>query len=199
MTEPCDKRLTNETVKVNDMSETLPRIRFRFAARKAYAAIRWMVAEKPSIDLHTLLKACYFADKDHLNRHERPIFGATYRAMPFGPVPIEIYDMVKCEPLSLADMGMDRFPWKLDGFRLVQDSNANVELGDLSSSDIEALRRGLEQSSSMTLNQRTAATHGRDWQAARLGIMDYEDMIDDGPQKAALVEHLRREGRFLRL
>jgi hypothetical protein len=186
---------------VNDMSETLPLppIRFRFAVRKAYAAIEWMVAQKPGIDLHTLLKACYFADKDHLNKHERPIFGATYRAMPFGPVPLEIYDMAKCEPLSLADMGIDRFPWKLEGFRLQQETNALVGLGSLSASDQESLKYGFQRSNSMTFNQRTAETHGRDWQAARLGIMNYEDMIDDGPHKPELVKRLRQEGRFLRL
>jgi hypothetical protein len=183
------------------MSETLPLppIRFRFAVRKAYAAIEWMVDQKPGIDLHTLLKACYFADKDHLNKHERPIFGATYRAMPFGPVPLEIYDMAKCEPLSLADMGVERFPWKLEGFRLRLETNAHAELGSLSASDQESLKYGFHQSDTMTFNQRTAETHGRDWQAARLGIMNYEDMIDDGPHKAELVKRLRQEGRFLRL
>ncbi len=186
---------------VNDMSETLPLtpIRFRFAVRKAYAAIEWMVVQKPGLDLHTLLKACYFADKDHLNKHERPIFGATYKALPFGPVPLEIYDMAKCEPLSLADMGIERFPWRLEGFRLQPDTNAVVELGSLSASDQESLTYGFRRSNSMTFDQRTAETHGRDWQAARLGIMNYEDFIDDGPHKAELVDRLRQEGRFLRL
>ena len=141
---------------VNDMSETLqlPPIRFRFAARKAYTAIEWLVAQKPGIDLHTLLKACYFADKDHLNKHERPIFGATYRAMPFGPVPLEIYDMAKCEPLSLADMEVERFPWKIHGFRLQLETNAPVELGSLSTSDQASLKYGFQRSTSMTFNQR---------------------------------------------
>lgn len=195
----CDKTALEKVAMITDVSEMLPPIRFRFAARKAYAAICWMVAEKSGVDLHALLKACYFADKDHLNKHERPIFGATYRAMPFGPIPIEIYDMAKCEPLSLADMGIDHFPWKLDGYKLHPDLNTDVELGDLSASDQELLNNGFQRSNSMTFNQRTADTHGRDWQAARLGIMNYEDMIDDGPHKAALVEHLRREGRFLQL
>jgi Protein of unknown function (DUF4065) len=181
------------------MSDTIERIRFRFAARKAYAAIPWMVTKNPGVDLHSLLKGCYFADKDHLNRHERPIFGATYKAMPFGPVPLEIYEMAKCEPLSLADVGVERFPWRLDGFRLFPDSNCEADLGELAESDLGALQRGFDRSLSMTFTQRTAATHGSDWQAARLGIMDYADMIDDGPRKAELVERLRREGQYLRL
>ena len=56
------------------MSKT---IRFKFSAPKAMAAVHWMVNEAPRVDLHTVLKTCYFADKAHLNKHGRPIFGAT--------------------------------------------------------------------------------------------------------------------------
>ena len=70
-------------------------IRFKFAARKALAAIWSMVAERSTLDLHQALKACYFADKKHLNDFGRPVFGAVYQAMRFGPVPLEIYEMAK--------------------------------------------------------------------------------------------------------
>ena len=175
------------------------RIQFKFAAPKAYAAIRWMVARSPGVDLHTVLKACYFADKEHLNMHERPIFGATYKAMPFGPVPLEIYEMAKAEPLSMADLGIDTVPWTLRGFSLYPVANSEPDMGALSQTDRDALERGFTLSSSMTFTQRTAATHGPDWQAARLGIMNYEDMIEEGPSKADLVEFLRNEARYLRL
>ena len=95
-----------------------PLIRFRFAARKALAVLHRMVEEQEGIDLHAALKACYFADKDHLNRHGRPVFGANYRAMRFGPVPLEIYEMAKGEPIWLAELGLDRLPWELRGYRL---------------------------------------------------------------------------------
>jgi len=59
-------------------------IRFKFSAQKARAALHWMLAKAGDIDLHAALKACYFADKAHLNKFHRPIFGATYKAMKFG-------------------------------------------------------------------------------------------------------------------
>ncbi|RAI42559.1 type II toxin-antitoxin system antitoxin SocA domain-containing protein [Rhodoplanes roseus] len=175
------------------------RIRFKFSPEKARAAIHWMVREKPGIDLHALLKACYFADRAHLNAFGRPIFGATYRAMKFGPVPLEIYEMAKGEPLWLADLGMDAYPWRLDGFRLRLVANSEPDISVLSESDVDALKEGLGRSTSMSFDARTSATHGADWQAAELGIMSYEDMIDDSPDKAELVGLLRETSRFMRL
>jgi hypothetical protein len=51
----------------------------------------------------------------------------------------------------------------------------------------------------MTFNERTAATHGPDWQAANMGIMRYEDMIEESQTKEETVEYLREAGRFMRL
>jgi hypothetical protein len=174
-------------------------IRFKFAAAKALAAIHEYVSREPGIDLHTLLKACYFADREHLNSHFRPIFGATYRAMRFGPVPIEIYEMAKGECLWLAELDIDRFPWRLDGFRLSLAKNEKPDLSPLSETDREALDSGFKKSCALTFNERTAATHGRDWQAAGLGLMSYADMLDDTPQRDEIARHLAENARFLRL
>lgn len=174
-------------------------IRFRFSAEKAYAALRLMLDRVPSADLHTVLKACYFADKDHLNEHGRPVFGATYRAMKFGPVPVEIYEMAKGEALWLADLRLSSYPWKLEGFRLSRVSDEPIDTSRLSETDIEAVENGFERSCGMTFTERTAATHGPDWQAARLGRMRYEDILDDSPDKAERVAYLREVGPYLRL
>lgn len=175
------------------------RIRFKFAPRKAWSAIHWMARQAPGIDLHTLLKACYFADKAHLNRHDRPIFGATYRAMKFGPVPLEIYEMTKGEAYWLAELQAEQYPWVLRGFRLRVEGNEDVDLSVLSESDLEALELGFKRSREMTFDERTEATHGPDWQAARLGVMAYEDMLDETPDKAEKVAYLREAAPFIRL
>ena len=174
-------------------------ITFKFAPTKARAAILWMLEQDPRIDLHTVLKTCYFADKIHLNEHGRPIFGATYRAMRFGPVPLEIYEMAKGEPLWLPELDMDTYPWKLRGHHLCRIRNERVDTSDLSESDMEALQEGYRRSTRMTFNERTRATHGPDWQAADMGIMRYEDMLDDSPRKDELIAYLRESGRFIRL
>lgn len=174
-------------------------IRFRFSADKAKAAIMFMLERPGKHDLHEMLKACYFADKRHLNQWRRPIFGATYRAMKFGPVPLEIYEMLKGESLWLAELGVDAMPWKLNGYRVQKDSNETADTDVLSKSDLEALTSGHDLSSHVSFDFRTSITHGHDWQAANLGTMRYEDMIEEGPEKAPLIEYLRETGPHMKL
>jgi hypothetical protein len=174
-------------------------IKFKFSASKARAAIHWFVAQHNGVDLHAALKACYFADKSHLNAVGKPIFGATYKAMRFGPVPLEIYEMMKGEIIWIIESGVSSFPWRLEGHQLRIADNGNVDLGSLSETDREHLTAGFKKSLEMTFNERTAATHGPDWQKADLGIMKYEDMIEEGPEKASLVAYLEANARYMRL
>jgi len=170
----------------------MDKIRFKFSAEKALAAIHWMVSQHSGIDMHALLKACYFADKEHLNRYFRPIFGARYKAMKFGPVPVEIYDMAKGDPYFLAELKRDRLPWVMNGYCLTLRDNNQPDISDLSESDMECLIAGFNKSTSMTFTERTEATHGKDWQKAMLGTMAYEDMLDEGIEdRELIVENLR--------
>lgn len=177
----------------------MARIKFKFAPAKALAALHWMVAQRNSVDLHAALKACYFADVEHLNQHFRPIFGATYQAMAYGPVPLEIYELIKGEPLRVAEAQVDKLPWTLQGRTLRLVSNENIDLSPLAISDREALQAGYDKSVAMNFTQRTAATHGPDWQNAHMGIMRYEDMLRASDKKAEAIEFLQETGRFLKL
>lgn len=178
-------------------------IRFKFAPDKALAAIHHLVCEQPNIDLHTLLKTCYIADKSHLREFTRPIFGAEYKAMRFGPVPLEIYEMAKGESYWLAEVGRSQFPWQLDGYTLVKrDQTKNddqPDMGSLSQTDIEHLTKAHEFCRKLSFGARTEATHQDDWHNARLGRMRYEDMmvgVEDYPQK---VEYLQEMAHKMRL
>jgi len=167
-------------------------IRFQFSAEKAFAAIHWMVNKHSGIDMHALLKACYFADKEHLNHYLRPIFGAQYKAMRFGPVPVEIYEMAKGDPYWLAEINREGFPWSMNGYCLALRHNREPDVSDLSETDIECLITGFNKSINMTFTERTAATHGIDWQRAKLGTMSYEDMLnDDLKDRELIIKDLR--------
>lgn len=174
-------------------------IRFRFAPAKALAAIHRMIAAQNGVDLHTLLKACYFADRAHLNKYGRPVFGATYKAMRFGPVPLEIYEMTKSDSIWLAELGLERFPWRQSGYRLYLHDNSPPDPSPLSASDLEEIDYGLTQSRALTFSERTKLTHGPDWQSAELGLMRYEDMLDETPDKRDKVDYLEETARFMRL
>jgi hypothetical protein len=168
----------------------------RFHPRKALAAIalmlRWAAADgRGPADLHALLKACYFADKKHLNRHWRPVFGATYRAMAYGPVPLEIYELLKADPYRLEELGLESLPWRIQGYYVFPTTDADPDRRHLSDSDIAALRDGFQLARQLTFNERTAESHDRAWQRARHGLLDYADMVDaDNPDREAILEAL---------
>jgi len=172
---------------------------YRFSTEKAFEAIHWMVSRGVAVDLHTALKACYFADKSHLNQHLQPIFGATYKAMKYGPVPIEIYEMMKGEGLWLWEVQRPETPWRMNGYKLQRIANGEPDMGSFAQSEIEHFERGFHTSIGMNFTARTAATHGRDWQAANGGIMRYEDMIDDGPDRDEIIRTIQETSAHIKL
>lgn len=174
-------------------------VRYRFSAAKALQAIDYMASANEALDLHTALKTCYFSDKSHLNEHLQPIFGATYKAMKYGPVPLEIYEMIKGESIWLSELGVSAMPWRLDGFRIIRQSNGAASLDQLADSEQEHFLAAFQRSRILNFTERTAATHGPDWQAANGGEMRYEDMIDAGPDVDAKIEFIRDTARHIRL
>lgn len=175
-------------------------IRFKFNPAKAVQGIRWMLLREPRLDFHTLLKAFYFADKKHLNAHGRPVFGASYRAMNFGPVPLEVYEMLKQEPYWLSEINEDGYPWCTQGYHVSRVTDEPVEMDLFSREDLQSLEFGFERSSRLTFSSRTRETHGKDWVKANLGMMRYEDMLDDGrPDRDELIQQLERVGTRIAL
>lgn len=172
---------------------------YRFAPQKAFGAIHWMVSQGEDVDLHAALKACYFADKSHINAHHQPIFGATYKAMKFGPVPLEIYEIMKGEALWLWEVGAVETPWILDGHRLVARANSLPDMDEFAESEFEHLQNGFHKSVDMTFTARTAATHGFDWQVAMGGRMRYEDMIEKQEKRDQVIAYIQETASNVRL
>jgi len=177
-------------------------ITFRFNPDKAAQAIVWMLGHgNDREDFHTLLKTVYFADKQVLNSLGRPIFGASYRAMNYGPVPIEVYEMLKCEPYWLSEMDGQGYLWKPAGpYHVALDPQAagNRSLDMLSRVEMSALQAAFDRSKRLTFTQRTRETHGFDWaEGVRrpFGQMWYEDMIDAAhPEREELINELNAMG-----
>jgi hypothetical protein len=119
--------------------------------------------------------------------------------MNFGPAPLEIYEMAKGEAIWLAELKIDNFPWKLEGYRLSLVGNANPHLSVLSETDRSEVESAFKRSRALSFSARTAVTHGRDWQKANLGMMRYEDMLDETPEKPEVIEYLNENARFMRL
>lgn len=182
-------------------------ITFRFNPRKSMEAIERMLAQAgDAVDFHTILKSVYFADLEMLNQHGRPIFGASYRAMNYGPVPLQVYEMIKSEPYWLTELAREDYPWVRNGgyrIELRNPGNQPADPDDLAAVEVDLLDAAFEKCSKMTFDQRTRETHGRDWiegMRRSTGLMAYEDMIDpDRPGRDELIEELTVMGPRLEL
>ena len=69
--------------------------RFNFNESKTVEFLVFIAARWPGITPFFVAKVLFFADRDHLRAYGRPVTGDVYIAMPDGPVPSHVYDMVK--------------------------------------------------------------------------------------------------------
>ena len=191
-------------------------ITFRFRPVKALEAASWMlrtakcdpVDPADRLDLTTILKTCYFADKRALNEIGRPVFGGHYMALELGPVPVEIAEMLRCDPVWLAELagdGLTDYPWETEGCRvfLRPGHDGHEDCGSIAPIDMPLIEEEFAKCRAMTFTQRTRETHGMDWMLGcdRPGnVMAYEDMISETrPGRDELIEDLQENGRYFAL
>lgn len=62
---------------------------------KLKAVVLYVINKCQTIDYFHLFKIIYFADKAHFARYGRRIIKDTYYALPNGPVPTKLYDIIK--------------------------------------------------------------------------------------------------------
>jgi hypothetical protein len=173
-------------------------VRYIPNAHKALEVILWLSNERNGIDLYHLVKSCFFADKYHLNKFGRPIVGDIYRAAWWGPLPQVVYGLLRHEPMEVLALGNSGpLPFKVDTLYCVfPEREANKE--QLSESDIEALRVGLQETDGKSFDDLVEITH-RDpaYRKARSGVMDYRDFISpDDPKREKKIAYLEEVASY---
>lgn len=165
-----------------------------FSAEKAVQTIMY-IANKlgKRADMYRVLKAVYFADKQHLQKWGRLIYGDDYLAMNYGPVPINAYNMVRyvrdgrlrCEDHAIAQ---DAF--RLEGYRIVPYANADTDF--FSQSELECLDKGIAECRNLSFNALKARSHDKAYERAdKNSFMTVEDIASTLPNKNALLKFLR--------
>ncbi|HAG84687.1 MAG TPA: hypothetical protein DCL61_26935, partial [Cyanobacteria bacterium UBA12227] len=116
---------------------------FEFNIDKGIDAILYIIQNGAKPTFHHISKVIYFADKEHLQKYGRLIFGDHYVAMKHGPVPSEIYEILKvtrgdkllsCTPNELVDKAKSSFSVK-EKYKVNQLREANLDV--FSESDLE--------------------------------------------------------------
>ena len=168
-------------------------LRFRFDPEKALHLVLFVAQHVPNATFHTISKVIYFADKLHLQRYGRLICGDSYVAMKHGPVPSEIYDMMK-------DVRGDGFSehWQTARESFKVEGKATVvpcrvpDLEVFSDSDLECLKEAIKTYGHLDFTRLTELSHDAAWQATDDNDMiDLEQIVATFPDGPALLEHLR--------
>lgn len=112
-------------------------------------------------DFHKIFKVLYFADQKHLARFGRPITGDNYVAMKNGPVPSNIYDILKSIRTETvfsdyAKQYMPLFDVRMNHFAVAKQE---ADLEYLSETDVECLNEALQENKDLNFKQLTDKSH----------------------------------------
>src|ERR1700730_16689151 len=179
-----------------------PRVVFQPRLDKIVETILYLAHRKPRLDHYQAVKLIYLADKDHFNRYGRPITFEIYYAMDYGPVASITLDLIKGTRKFLDEDDVDVFPVRLEkraNIYILAEPLRPINYDLFSKSDLQVLDAIIQEHGSKSFDELYELTHGHfayesAWNSRPSGIkrslMFYEDMLDEGPGKASLIEDL---------
>ncbi len=139
-----------------------------------------------------MLKALYFADKCHLHRYGRFIFGDRYVAMRLGPVPSGAYDLMKIargeNPILRCEEVHNAF--SVDKNRVLPYVDADLDA--FSESDIECLDEGIQECRGLSFGELKDRSHDPAWEKAdENDSITTESIAALASNKEALLKYLQ--------
>lgn len=150
----------------------------RFSPEHAIELVLYIANKLRYPSFHSVSKVLYFADREHLSRYGSLLSGDTYVAMRHGPVPSEVYNLLKAaanrreshiSPLYFQLVGE---ALRVEGkHRVLALRDANADL--LSSSQRECLEISLKDNGRSSFERLTRKSHDAAWKSA-----DENDFID---------------------
>ena len=163
----------------------------RFDPKKAVEAIIYVAQH--NADLYAVLKLLYFADKEHLARYGRFIFGDQYVALRHGPVPSGAYDLIQ---VARGD-GWLRCPESVDVAFAIQGNcicpKRPADVRFLSESERECLDVAVQQYGRLSFVQLRKLSHKDPAFLAsdQNDLISIEAIAETLPDSSALQDYLR--------
>lgn len=148
-----------------------------------------------TLDMYRIYNALYFANKEHLNRYGRLITSDTFFALPYGPVPTKLADVLdsvktgkelrKSDKLLFSPIvtSLDHCGFDAENYFTAKEV---PDLDELSDSDIECLNIGLNKCAGRDFCEIKDESHDKAWKRAYAKpdhkSIDVLDMVDDTNQ-----------------
>ena len=116
----------------------------------------------------------------------------------YGPLGHCIYGLLRGRPFELLALGTNgRVPFAVSDRDYVVAADRPPNSRRLSKSDIEALRWAAENYADLSFDDLVVISHGEAaYQKADGGMMSYEDMLEDSPDKQARIRDLIDNARY---
>jgi len=159
----------------------------RFNEEKTLATILYLSGKSErGLDLYSLVKLIYFADKAHLHRWGRTITGNYYARMEHGPTPSEAYDLIK-------SVRGDQ-DWPIDyskSFKVTSDvviPLLRANLDEFSESELEILDEVYRDDGGKSFAELKSKAHDNAYNRSKGHWMTDEDLAEGD---LTLIEHIK--------
>lgn len=173
---------------------------FRFDLPKAIAAASYIAHRLGDggvvCDYYKIFKILYFADRGHLAKYGRPVVSDSYAALPDGPVPQNLYDLIK--EIKDPNRSFKRFNNPEQYFaiqtRYVVEPLADPDMDELSESDVECLDISIEDNKNLSYDELKEKSHGSAWAKTSTGsFISTLDIAAEGGAGDDMIEKIMDE------
>jgi uncharacterized phage-associated protein len=187
-----------------------PRLKFKPKLDKIVELLVYLAHKRPSADQYQAVKFFYLADREHFNRYGRPITFEMYYALDYGPVASTALDLIKQRPSVMKRAGLNELPIKTekkDKIIFLSEPARSVNYEVFSKSDLAVFDEIIDKYGNLSFGELYKLTHSHfayeiAWNTRRDGgkraPMYYEDMLEEGPRKAALLQTLEPIAEHMR-
>lgn len=152
-------------------------------------------------DVYSIVKTAYYAQQLHFAKWALPIYDDRISALPFGPVPSAIYNILRLargeerERRFLKMNGLDGIAKSIDFDNEKFIAKEDADIRYLSPSAIECLDEAIAKVAGMYFDDIVKDTHGKEWNRAYHNstskVMDDLNIAREGGADDSIVEYLR--------
>lgn len=180
---------------------------FRPKYEKIVELLLYLAHKKPGVDKYQVVKLFYLADKEHLNRHGRPITQEKYFALPYGPVASTAKELMERNFYTLKRANLESLPFEVEVRKrpgkepllVIGPPKREVDYDLFSKSDLRVIDEVIEKYGEFDFDALYQLTHRheayrRAWdnrpRDAKAAPMLYEEMIDSRGRRDEILEDI---------
>ena len=151
-------------------------------------------------DVYYIVKTAFYAQKKHIVKWGIPMFRDDIVALPFGPVPSLVYDILQVsrgqrEAYKYCDdRALDIISMSIDFKNEYYSANQSPDMDCLSQSNVECLDEAIAEVSHMNFGEIMSKTHGAEWARAYRNAsnhkMDYVNIAKEGGASEEILDYL---------